>query len=57
MNGNNRNDVKIGFSVLVVEKQNQRSGTTTEGVVKKDSHKLSKPSSWYQSYARRRRCR
>lgn len=35
MNGNNRNDVKIGSSVLVVEKQNQRSGTTTEGVVKK----------------------
>lgn len=35
MNGNNRCDVKIGSSVLVVEKQNQRSGTTTEGVVKK----------------------
>ena len=33
MNGNNRNDIKIGATVLVVEKHNQRSGDLTEGVV------------------------
>ncbi|MGS0972404.1 MAG: YwbE family protein [Candidatus Izemoplasmataceae bacterium] len=35
MNGQNRSDVKIGLKVLVVEKQNQRSGELTEGVVSK----------------------
>ena len=35
MNGNNRNDIKIGLTVLVVEKHNQRSGELTEGVVSK----------------------
>ncbi len=34
MNGNNRSDVKIGSKVLVVEKQNQRTGILTEGIVK-----------------------
>lgn len=33
MNGNNRADIKIGSHVLVVEKNNQRSGKLTEGVV------------------------
>lgn len=35
MNGQNRNDVKIGSSVRVVEKQNQRSNILTDGVVEK----------------------
>ena len=35
MNGNNRNDIRIGSKVMVVEKQNQRSGTLTEGVVQR----------------------
>jgi uncharacterized repeat protein (TIGR03833 family) len=35
MNGNNRNDIKVGSKVMVVEKQNQRNGTLTEGVVQR----------------------
>lgn len=35
MNGNNRTNIKIGSKVKVVEKQNQRSGTLTEGIVQK----------------------
>lgn len=35
MNGNNRNDITIGSNVKVVEKQNQRNGTLTEGKVKR----------------------
>ncbi|QWB95599.1 YwbE family protein [Mycoplasmatota bacterium] len=34
MNGQNRSDVKKGLTVLIVEKQNQRSGKLTEGIVK-----------------------
>ncbi len=33
MNGNNRNDIKVGQTVKVVQKQDQRSGALTEGVV------------------------
>ncbi len=33
MDGTNRSDIKIGSSVKVVEKQNQRSGELTEGIV------------------------
>lgn len=33
MNANSRNDIKVGAKVWVVEKQNQRSGTLTEGIV------------------------
>lgn len=33
MNGNNRNDIKPGIKVLVVQKQDQRSGKLTEGIV------------------------
>lgn len=33
MNGNNRKDIIIGSKVKIVEKQNQRNGTLTEGVV------------------------
>ena len=33
MDGRNRNNIKIGLQVLVVEKQNQRTGELTEGVV------------------------
>lgn len=33
MNGNNRNDIKIGQAVKIVQKQDQRSGKLTEGVV------------------------
>lgn len=35
MNGNNRNDIKIGSHVFIVEKQNQRSNILTEGIVAK----------------------
>jgi uncharacterized repeat protein (TIGR03833 family) len=33
MFGNNRADIKVGERVKVVQKQDQRTGTTTEGVV------------------------
>jgi uncharacterized repeat protein (TIGR03833 family) len=35
MNGNNRNDIKIGSHVMVVEKQNQRTNILTEGYVER----------------------
>lgn len=33
MDGTKRNNIKIGATVLVVQKQDQRSGKLTEGVV------------------------
>jgi len=33
MNGNNRGDIKAGARVKVVQKQDQRTGNLTEGVV------------------------
>ena len=33
MNGNNRNDIKAGSHVKVVQKQDQRTGRLTEGIV------------------------
>ncbi len=33
MDGTNRNDIKPGMRVLVVQKQDQRSGKLTEGTV------------------------
>lgn len=33
MNGQNRDNIKIGRKVLVVQKQDQRTGKLTEGVV------------------------
>jgi len=33
MDGRNRDNIKIGMEVKFVEKQNQRSGILTEGVV------------------------
>jgi uncharacterized repeat protein (TIGR03833 family) len=33
--GTNRNDIKIGLEVEVVQKQDQRSGDLTNGIVKK----------------------
>lgn len=35
MDGTNRNNIKIGISVLVVQKQDQKSGKLTEGIVEK----------------------
>ncbi|MGL5977731.1 MAG: YwbE family protein [Erysipelotrichaceae bacterium] len=35
MDGNRRSDIAIGAKVLVVQKQDQRSGALTAGVVKK----------------------
>lgn len=35
MDGTNRNNIKIGSRVLVVQKQDQRSGKLTEGIVKR----------------------
>jgi len=34
-NGQNRKDVKIGISVEIIQKQHQRSGELTLGIVKK----------------------
>jgi uncharacterized repeat protein (TIGR03833 family) len=34
MNGNNRADIKVGARVRVVQKQDQRSGRLTEGIVR-----------------------
>lgn len=34
MNGNNRSDIKAGARVRVIQKQDQRSGRMTEGIVK-----------------------
>ncbi len=34
MNGTERNNVKIGSRVKIVQKQHQRSGELTEGIVK-----------------------
>jgi uncharacterized repeat protein (TIGR03833 family) len=33
MDGRKRSDVKLGARVLVIQKQDQRSGKTTEGIV------------------------
>lgn len=33
--GRNRNDVKVGIEVEVVQKHHQRTGELTEGIVKK----------------------
>ncbi len=35
MNGKKRNDIKIGATVLVVQKQDQRTGKLTQGIVGK----------------------
>ena len=35
MDGNKRDDIQIGKRVRVVQKQNQRSGKLTEGIVTK----------------------
>lgn len=35
MNGNNRKDILIGSEVQIVQKHHQRTGTLTEGVVKR----------------------
>lgn len=35
MNGTKRNNIKVGATVLVVQKQDQRTGKLTEGIVKK----------------------
>ncbi len=34
MNGNTRTSLKVGMTVLVVQKQDQRTGKLTKGVVK-----------------------
>lgn len=35
MDGTNRSDIKIGSKVLVVKKEDQRTGKLTEGIVKR----------------------
>ena len=35
MDGTNRANIKIGSKVLVVQKQDQRTGKQTEGIVKR----------------------
>lgn len=35
MDGTKRSNIKIGSAVMVVQKQDQRSGKLTEGVVKR----------------------
>ncbi|MGL4510464.1 YwbE family protein [Cetobacterium sp.] len=34
MTGKNRKDIKAGLKVMIVKKENQRTGKLTEGVVK-----------------------
>lgn len=34
MNGNNRSDIKVGARVKVVQKQDQRTGRLTKGIVR-----------------------
>lgn len=34
MNGNNRANIKVGAQVKIVQKQDQRTGNLTEGIVK-----------------------
>lgn len=34
MNGNNRSDIRVGARVKVVQKQDQRTGRLTEGIVR-----------------------
>jgi uncharacterized repeat protein (TIGR03833 family) len=33
MDGNTRNNIKVGMLVLIVQKQDQRTGKTREGIV------------------------
>lgn len=33
MNGNLRSDIKVGMHVSIIQKEDQRTGKTTEGVV------------------------
>ena len=35
MDGTNRNNIRVGSKVKVVEKPNQRTGELTEGIVKR----------------------
>lgn len=35
MDGTKRSDIKVGSKVLVVQKQDQRSGKLTEGIVQR----------------------
>lgn len=35
MDGTRRNNIKVGVTVMVVQKQDQQSGKLTEGVVKR----------------------
>ncbi|MBY0754202.1 YwbE family protein [Clostridium sardiniense] len=35
MNGTNRKDIKVGLEVLVVKKEDQRTGKLTKGIVKR----------------------
>lgn len=35
MNGTKKNNIKIGATVMIVQKQDQRSGKLTEGIVKR----------------------
>ncbi len=35
MNGNNRDNIKQGTHVMVVQKQDQRTGKLTEGIVER----------------------
>lgn len=35
MNGNNRNHIKIGQFVEIVQKQHQRTGELTDGIIKR----------------------
>jgi uncharacterized repeat protein (TIGR03833 family) len=34
MNGNNRSDIRAGLRVRIVQKQDQRTGRLTEGIVR-----------------------
>lgn len=46
MNGTKRSNIKIGATVIVVQKQDQRTGKLIEGIVKNDTYQFSTTSSW-----------
>ncbi len=50
--GNKRKNIAIGIEVEIVQKQDQRSGDLTEGVVKKDIDQITQPPTRYQGNVR-----
>lgn len=47
MNGQNRSDVKVGATVKIVLKADQRTGKLMEGIVARASDEEQLPSPWH----------